>query len=98
MKRFHMFLFIGLLSLIIFMSQIHAQTVWTKHPGNPVLARGQSGEWDDAWVSWPSVIHDSTQFVMYYTGFPDVSPEQDHCQQALVRMQRYYPCSHHQLQ
>jgi len=75
MKRFITFLFIGFLYLIIFIVQVQAQTHWTKFPGNPVFVEGESGGWDDAWVTWPWVIHDSTQFIMYYTGFPAISPE-----------------------
>jgi hypothetical protein len=51
-----------------------AQTHWTKYASNPVFEPGLSGSWDDAWVSWPFVICDSTQFIMYYTGFPVISP------------------------
>ncbi|MBN2365365.1 MAG: T9SS type A sorting domain-containing protein [Calditrichaeota bacterium] len=41
---------------------------WTRDPNNPVLNIGTSGEWDDTWASFPSVIFDGTTFNMWYTG------------------------------
>ena len=32
------------------------QTKWTKYEGNPVLNLGAPGEWDDYYVSDPSVL------------------------------------------
>jgi predicted GH43/DUF377 family glycosyl hydrolase len=75
MKRYITFLFIGPLLLMMFIAQVSAQTHWTKYSGNPVLDPGPSGNWDDAHISWPFVIYDGTQFIMYYTGFPEISPE-----------------------
>ena len=72
MKRHSIFILIGLVSVMILIIQGNAQTQWTKYSGNPVLDLGSSGSWDDAWVSYPIVIHDGTQFIMYYTGFPIV--------------------------
>jgi predicted GH43/DUF377 family glycosyl hydrolase len=41
---------------------------WTIDPANPVLTRGEPGEWDDAWILWGAgVIHDGTQFHLWYT-------------------------------
>jgi predicted GH43/DUF377 family glycosyl hydrolase len=37
-------------------------------PGNPVLDVGTSGEWDDAYVSHPSVIYENGMYRMWYTG------------------------------
>jgi predicted GH43/DUF377 family glycosyl hydrolase len=39
-----------------------------KYAHNPVLMRGLHGTWDALWVESPAVVHDGTQFVMYYTG------------------------------
>ncbi len=61
------------LSLIVFMSSSLAQVNWTKYPGNPVFKDGQAEAWDDAWVHYPHIIHDSTQFIMFYTGFPEMN-------------------------
>ena len=66
-------LMVSLLSILFTFSSLTAQTDWTKYIANPVLEPGPSGSWEDAWVSWPFVIYDSTQFIMYYTGFPDLS-------------------------
>lgn len=46
---------------------------WTKSPLNPVLERGNSGDWDATIASFPSVIDDNGQFKMWYTG-KDVDP------------------------
>ncbi len=43
--------------------------VWNKHAGNPVLEVGTNGAWDDAGVSSPSVLHDGTQYHMWYSGY-----------------------------
>jgi hypothetical protein len=75
MKRYITFLFIGPFLLMMFIAQISAQTHWTKYIANPVLEPGPSGSWDDAWIGWPFVIYDGTQFIMYYTGFFEVSYE-----------------------
>ena len=42
---------------------------WVKDEDNPVLRPGAPGAWDDASVESPEVIHDGTQFHMWYTGF-----------------------------
>ncbi len=47
---------------------------WTKDPANPVLRSGEPGEWDDWGLSGVAVVHDGTQFHMWYTGWQgDVS-------------------------
>jgi len=46
---------------------------WTKSPLNPVLERGNLGDWDATIASFPSVIDDNGQFKMWYTG-KDVDP------------------------
>ena len=42
--------------------------VWVKHPGNPVLKPGASGEWDDYYVFEPTVLFDGTKYQMWYSG------------------------------
>ncbi len=47
---------------------------WTKSPDNPVLKRGEMGDWDANTASFPSVIIDSDgQLKMWYTG-KDIEP------------------------
>lgn len=41
---------------------------WTKYSGNPVLDLGNSGEWDDYKVNFPTVILDSGVYRMWYLG------------------------------
>ena len=41
---------------------------WEKHPGNPVLDMGESGTWDDAGVTRPTVLFDGTKYRMWYSG------------------------------
>ncbi len=41
---------------------------FTRIDTGPVLAQGDAGAWDSLWVESPTVIHDGTRFVMYYTG------------------------------
>ena len=42
---------------------------WAMDPANPVLRSGEPGEWDDWGLSGVAVIHDGTQFHMWYTGW-----------------------------
>jgi predicted GH43/DUF377 family glycosyl hydrolase len=42
---------------------------WTVDPANPVLTPGGAGEWDEFGLWLPSVVHDGTQFHMWYSGF-----------------------------
>ena len=42
---------------------------WTKNAANPVLDLGESGAWDSTGVSNPFVLHDGTQYCMWYTGY-----------------------------
>jgi len=44
------------------------QTSWTKHPGNPVLARGAPGEWDGGTAGFPVVLFDGATYRMWYSG------------------------------
>ena len=41
---------------------------WTMDPANPVLTRGAPGEWDERYLWNAAVIHDGTQFHMWYEG------------------------------
>jgi hypothetical protein len=41
---------------------------WTKHPDNPVLTVGNTGEWDAYSVISPAVIFDGQSFKMWYNG------------------------------
>ena len=42
---------------------------FTRNPSNPVLSYGTSGAWDDEQVHGPSLLHDGTQYVVYYGGY-----------------------------
>jgi predicted GH43/DUF377 family glycosyl hydrolase len=44
---------------------------WTMDPANPVLSNGVDGEWDYSYVIAGSVIHDGSQFHMWYSGRSD---------------------------
>ncbi len=41
---------------------------WTKSHLNPVLARGNPGEWDQVTASFPTVLLDNGTYKMWYTG------------------------------
>jgi predicted GH43/DUF377 family glycosyl hydrolase len=43
-------------------------TTWVKDPANPVVARGADGEWDSGGVGVAAVIHDGTEFRMWFNG------------------------------
>jgi predicted GH43/DUF377 family glycosyl hydrolase len=48
--------------------------LWQKDTlNNPVLNIGSSGEWDDLWVTHPTVIKDGADYKMWYTGSRTVS-------------------------
>ena len=38
---------------------------WTMDPANPVLMRGEPGEWDDYTLWLPAVVYDGSQFHMW---------------------------------
>ncbi len=54
----------------------HGQTTWTKDEGNPVLAPGAPGEWDQGGVVSGAVLFDGTTYHLWYAGvrtqWPDV--------------------------
>jgi len=41
---------------------------WEMDPANPVLTRGTDGDWDDHAAAFAAVIHDGTEFRMWYVG------------------------------
>jgi hypothetical protein len=41
---------------------------WTVYGSNPVLQKGSGGAWDDDHVKDPMLLHDGSQYVMYYSG------------------------------
>lgn len=41
---------------------------WRRHPGNPILANGGTGSWDERFASDPCVLLDGGRWVMYYYG------------------------------
>ena len=41
---------------------------WELDPANPVVTRGADGAWDDDSVHTPAVIHDGTEFRMWFSG------------------------------
>ena len=43
--------------------------IWEMDPWNPVLIRGLDGEWDSETVMEAAVIHDGTEFRMWYAGW-----------------------------
>ena len=48
--------------------QSEAQTNWSKYPGNPVVKRGDLGEFDALQAKQPTVIFDAGIFKMWYVG------------------------------
>ncbi len=55
--------------LLFFNWVLSAQTIWQKHPSNPVLQTGSPGLWDANGVFAPSVVFDGSNFKMYYSGY-----------------------------
>ena len=41
---------------------------WTVDAANPVLTRGEPGEWDDDFLYGAGVVHDGTQYHLWYSG------------------------------
>jgi len=46
---------------------------WTKYAGNPVLAPGAAGSYDDMWAAVPAVIRRDSTFEMWYSGLSSVT-------------------------
>jgi hypothetical protein len=42
---------------------------WTKHPANPVIDVGPPGSWDDLRAFIPFVLHDGTNYQMWFVGY-----------------------------
>jgi DNA-binding transcriptional ArsR family regulator len=42
--------------------------LWTKHAGNPVMAGGPTGEWDEAGVIVNTVLKENNLYKMWYSG------------------------------
>lgn len=42
---------------------------WTPYVSNPVLTKGAGGTWEDGHVKDPLLLHDGSQYVMYYSGY-----------------------------
>jgi predicted GH43/DUF377 family glycosyl hydrolase len=60
--------FICLFVVITFFVQAYSQTEWVRDPNNPVLQRGNSGEFDSQLVENPYVLFDGTGYHMWYAG------------------------------
>jgi len=58
--------FILFLILSFTLTNNQAQTIWNKYAGNPVLEKGESGEWDSHDVINSSIIWDGTTYHMWY--------------------------------
>jgi len=41
---------------------------WVKHPDNPILKIGESGDWDDQYIREPVVLYDGSTWKMWYEG------------------------------
>jgi N-acetylneuraminic acid mutarotase/predicted GH43/DUF377 family glycosyl hydrolase len=63
MKRNHLVFLLSILSLNLF-----CQTHWTKHPDNPVMLAGTSGDWDKNQVMPRTVIYQDSMYQMWYWG------------------------------
>ncbi len=63
------FVFLVLFAMLVsFTTKVFTQTVWEKHPDNPVLEVGPVGSWDHQSVIVPSVLIDGTTYHMWYGG------------------------------
>ncbi len=49
-----------LFAVTVIFTQAYGQTPWERDASNPVLPRGNNGEWDDALVAGPYVLFDGT--------------------------------------
>jgi predicted GH43/DUF377 family glycosyl hydrolase len=59
----------AVLFVAMLLPRAQAQTSWIKHPGNPVIDLGTSGEWDDDGTSAGPVLFDGTSYRMWYLGY-----------------------------
>lgn len=61
--------------IVLFLSVIGlSQTNLVKYSGNPVLAPGSPGDWDDAGIHSPMVIFEGSNYKMWFSG-ADGSPD-----------------------
>ena len=42
---------------------------WTRDPGNPVLAKGGVGDWDERGIGVGTVIREDSTYMVWYTGY-----------------------------
>ena len=47
---------------------------WSKHPGNPLMAKGERGEWDDGGISEAEVLYHNGMFHLFYGGTERYGP------------------------
>jgi len=50
---------------------------WTRHPGNPIIANGGAGSWDERFASDPAVFRDGRTWVFYYYSLDAKSKARD---------------------
>jgi hypothetical protein len=51
--------------------------LYTKDPSNPVVEKGEAGEWDDSYIAgWPREKDDGTGYEMLYWGVKGLGPSQ----------------------
>lgn len=54
--------------LLLAFAPLAAQTNFVKHAGNPVLPRGNPGEWDGGDAAFADVLFDGSTYHMWYSG------------------------------
>ncbi|MGR3219640.1 MAG: T9SS type A sorting domain-containing protein [Candidatus Anammoxibacter sp.] len=72
-RFYSMFLAFSSIIIILFGTELFAQTNFTQVTNQPVFSLGTTNEWDDGAVWFPAVIKDADTLRMWYTGF-DRSP------------------------
>ena len=55
--------------LIIFINNSHGQVNFEDTQNKAVFSWGESGEWDDGAVWFPSIVKDGDTLRMWYTGY-----------------------------
>ena len=51
---------------------------WTKYPGNPLMSKGERGDWDDGGISEAEVLYHNGMFHMFYGGTERYGPRLEH--------------------
>jgi len=69
LKKRNITIFLTIATLMLLANVGMAQTAWEKHPDNPVLDLGKSGEWDECGVYTPTVLFDGDMYHMWYAGY-----------------------------